>query len=119
MPSAAKPKSFAEQGRVALSVRLPALLHRRMRAIALERGERVNDLYQSALARFVADRLPDEPFLRGPPTSATQITLWLEPSFHRQLKAELDRREQFASNVVLTTVLEEYGADLQLTDAVR
>lgn len=102
-------RSFTDQKRIALSVRLPRLMHIRMREIALRRGERVNDLYQEALEEFLDQGLPGQPFLQAPPTSAQPVTLWLEPDFLTRLRSTLESRELAATNVVLTALLKRYG----------
>ena len=105
--------SFAEEGRVALSVRLPRPMHIRMREVALHQGIRVNDLYQDILRKFLEERLPGEPYLRAPPTSAQPVTLWLEPDFAARFRDALARRELAATNVVVSALLDKFGeADL-------
>lgn len=109
MPQAQEKLSFAEEGRVALSVRLPRLMHIRMRDIALRQGKRVNDLYQEMLEQFLDADLSGEPFLRAPPTSAQPVTLWLEPSFVARFRRTLEAREVAATNVVFTAYLDRFG----------
>ncbi len=101
--------SFAEEGRVALSVRLPRTMHVRMRELALRRGCRVNDLYQDLLRKYLEERLPGEPYLRAPPTSAQPVTLWLEPDFATRFRDALARRELAATNVVVSALLDQFG----------
>jgi hypothetical protein len=109
MPPAPRQRSFSEQKRIALSVRLPRAMHIRMREFALRSGQRVNDLYQEALEEFLDQGLPGQPFLQAPPTSAQPVTLWLEPVFLIRLRQTLEERELAATNVVLTALLKRYG----------
>ena len=95
-PNAQRP-TYVEEGRVALSVRLPREMHTRMRKLAIDRDCRVN--------------LLGEPFLRAPPTSATPVTLWLEPTFSDQFREALERRCLTATNVVVTALLHHFGED--------
>ncbi|MNT53675.1 hypothetical protein D3C72_1907690 [compost metagenome] len=109
-PNAQRP-TYVEEGRVALSVRLPREMHTRMRKLAIDRDCRVNDLYQEVLQVYLIERLPGEPFLRAPPTSATPVTLWLEPTFSDQFREALERRCLTATNVVVTALLHHFGED--------
>lgn len=109
MSAAAQRLSYVEEGRVALTVRLPREMHIRMRKLAIDRGCRVNDLYQEVLHSYLVDRLPGEPFLQAPPTSAAPVTLWLEPKFSEQLREALERRCLTATNMVVTALLYHFG----------
>lgn len=95
---------------MALTVRLPREMHNRMRKMAIDRQCRVNDLYQDLLRTCVRSTIPGEPFLQAPPTSAVPVTLWLEPIFADELRETLERRSLTATNVVVTTLLYEFGA---------
>lgn len=108
--SASARRTYIEERRVALTVRLPREMHNRMRKLAIDRGCRVNDLYQDLLRVRLNDTIPGEPFLQAPPTTAVPITLWLEPDFAEELKNALEKRSLTATNVVLTTLLYEFGA---------
>jgi hypothetical protein len=109
MSTASAQRSFHDQKRVALSVRLPRTMHLRMREIALRQEARVNDLYQEVLEEFLEQGLPGQPFLQAPPTSAQPVTLWLEPDFLSRLRRTLVANELAATNVVLTALLNRYG----------
>jgi len=82
-----------------------------MRKLAIDRDCRVNDLYQEVLQVYLIERLLGEPFLRAPPTSATPVTLWLEPTFSDQFREALERRCLTATNVVVTALLHHFGED--------
>lgn len=101
--------TYVEERRVALTIRLPREMHNRMRKVAIDRGCRVNDLYQEVLRTYLVERLPGEPFLQAPPTNATPVTLWLEPAFNEQLKDALERRCLTATNMVVTALLYHFG----------
>lgn len=116
MSLSARP-TYIEERRVALTVRLPREMHNRMRKLAIDRDCRVNDLYQDLLRARLNDRIPGEPFLQAPPTTAVPVTLWLEPAFANELKATLERRSLTATNVVVTTLLYEFGAGDPLSPA--
>ncbi|CAN7628204.1 hypothetical protein LJR225_004833 [Phenylobacterium sp. LjRoot225] len=111
MPQAQQKVPFAEQGRLALSVRLPKLMHHRMRFFALQRGQRVNDLYQEILEEVLDRPLALEPFLRAPPSDAEPVTLWFEPEFMARFRRMLEERRLTATNVVLSVLLEKYGPE--------
>lgn len=102
-------QTFSEEGRIALAIKLPRQIHLRMREMAIRQERRVNDLYQEVLEGALEKTFPGEPYLRGPPTNAQTVTLWLTPGFVARFKAALEERKLPVANVVLTALLEHFG----------
>jgi hypothetical protein len=111
MPQPVRRASFADEGRVALSVRLPKAMHRRMREIALRREIRVNDLYQGVVGDYIESGRARPVFLFSPPASAQPVTLWFSPDFMTRFRAAVDLHDWLPASLVLTSVVEHFGAE--------
>lgn len=109
MSQQARRTSFANERRVALSVRLPRTLHRRMREIALRRDIRVNDLYQDTLQAYIDSGENRPVLLFSPPASAQPVTLWLSPEFMTKFRSTIERHDWLPASLVLTAVVEAFG----------
>jgi hypothetical protein len=116
MQQQARRTTYADEGRIALSVRLPRQLHRRMREIALRRDVRVNDLYQEALTVFMGGGKGRASLLYSPPASAHPVTLWFSPEFMAKFRAATELHDWLPGSLVLTAVVEQFGAE-QMLDA--
>lgn len=116
MQQQARRASFADEGRIALSVRLPRTLHRRMREIALRRDVRVNDLYQETLTSYMDSGRARPVLLFSPPASAQPVTLWFAPEFMAKFRGAIEQHDWLPGSLVLTAVVEQFGAD-QLLEA--
>lgn len=106
----ARRTSFADEGRVALSVRLPRTLHRRMREIALRRDVRVNDLYQDTLQEYIGSGRARPQLLFSPPASAQPVTLWLSRDFMVEFRLAAEQHDWLPGSLVLTAVVEAFGS---------
>ncbi|MBI1683612.1 hypothetical protein [Caulobacter hibisci] len=111
MQQQARRASFADEGRVALSVRLPRAMHRRMREIALRRDVRVNDLYQDTLQEYIESGQVRPALLFSPPASAQPVTLWLAPEFMAKFRTTIERHDWLPGSLVLTAVVEAFGLE--------
>lgn len=104
-------QTFVQQGRVAVSVRLPREVHFKVREIAQARGVHANDLYQDVVGAFLDERHPEEPYLIGVPANATPVTLWMEPLFLARFRHEVRERNLVPANVVLTALIKAIGME--------
>jgi hypothetical protein len=109
MQQQARRTSFADERRLALSVRLPRSLHKRMREIALRRDIRVNDLYQDTLQAYIESGQARPVLLFSPPASAQPVTLWLSPEFMAKFRSAVERHDWLPGSLVLTAVVEAFG----------